>query len=79
MNSTVAHKGEETTENEPFFCLREKSSQRFWNGTEWSVPTDAKTFSALDSAFQVAHRLRAHVDLVVMFPTTSGRLVIPLN
>jgi hypothetical protein len=69
---------ERATGNEPVFCLRQKNSQQFWSGSQWAAAQDAKPFSNLDSAFNVARHVGGSLDLLVLFPANTGQLVIPL-
>jgi hypothetical protein len=70
---------ESANRNEPVFCLRQKGSQRFWNGSHWADAQNAKPFSNLDSAFNVARHVGGSLDLLVLFPANTGQLVIPLE
>ena len=40
---------------------------------------DAKPFSNLDTAFNVARRVGGALELLVRFPANTGQLVIPLE
>jgi len=73
------HKEERAAGNEPVFWLRQRNSQRFWSGSEWVDAQDAKPFSNLDTAFNVARRVGGSLELLVRFPANTGQLVIPLE
>jgi hypothetical protein len=78
MNAATTDSPYDAWTNEPFFCLRQKSSQRFWNGSEWADAPNAKSFTNLDTVLNIARKLSGALDLLVLFPVSTGRLVIPL-
>ena len=51
----------------------------FWSGSQWVDARNAKPFSNLDTAFNVARRVGGSLDLLVLFPANTGQLVIPLE
>ena len=70
---------EHATGKEPVFWLRQRNSQQFWSGSQWVDAKNAKPFCNLDSAFDVARRVGGSLDLLVLFPANTGRLLIPLE
>ena len=81
MNALTFSQPEGTQELEPVFCLRQRNSAAFWDGTGWVTNAGTvRSFHDLDHVLAVAQRTECRaIDLVVLFLSREHSLIIPLG
>lgn len=81
MKSLMTVQTENASGAEQVFCLRQRDSELFWNGREWTTGLpSARGYTHLDGALAIAGTFfQQRIDLLVVFPARQRCVAIPLG